>query len=526
MDYSKLSLREKVFQTFVLDPRQITVSGLSLEEFFEKYPVGALYFTIGKAPDLVVKNEGDCELDAEAIATAKRVSKHPLLVCADGMPIEKGRYMSSINSLGACGDEALAYEYGRAMGMSLNRYGVDWVLGPAVDMCLSRTGDTISDAMTDDPEYAVKINRQIIRGIQSQNIACTLKHFPGLGTHHVNMHAGHGQNVLSRDEWFNTYGVLYKGLFKEDPECVMTSHVCFEAYSDKADYGSIPIATYSKDITVKLLKKELGFKGAVVTDALIMGGMVYGDPVDEAVAAFACGADLLLWPDMRAGDEIVRRLESGEIPMSRLDDALERIARLRKKIGCFDGDRENVPEYDTEYPVKISDEIAGRAIELVRNKLGVLPIRKAGRVLIDLISPPLARYDMGVESAHVIGKELEKRGFSYELVRNEVQFMKEEADEVTKDFDYVIVIIDNPFPSRGIDPTSDAIWTVHFFERAKRIVLNFSSPFYADDYYPDVETFVNANSFGFNRAQAREMVKRILGEENFTGKTCLKTRKY
>ncbi len=41
MDYSKLSLREKVFQTFVLDPRQITVSGLSLEEFFEKYPVGA-----------------------------------------------------------------------------------------------------------------------------------------------------------------------------------------------------------------------------------------------------------------------------------------------------------------------------------------------------------------------------------------------------------------------------------------------------------------------------------------------------
>lgn len=73
---------------------------------------------------------------------------------------------------------------------------------------------------------------------------------------------------------------------------------------------------------------------------------------------------------------------------------------------------------------------------------------------------------------------------------------------------------------------SKNIPSVHFFERAKRIVLNFSSPFYADDYYPDVETFVNANSFGFNRAQAREMVKRILGEENFTGKTCLKTRKY
>ena len=73
---------------------------------------------------------------------------------------------------------------------------------------------------------------------------------------------------------------------------------------------------------------ELGFKGAVISDALIMGGNATGDLVKETVQAFKAGADILLWPPVEAADEIERQILSGEIPMSRLDDALARIERM------------------------------------------------------------------------------------------------------------------------------------------------------------------------------------------------------
>lgn len=97
---------------------------------------------------------------------------------------------------------------------------------------------------------------------------------------------------------------------------------------------SIP-ATLSNKILVEVLRKELGFRGLIVTDALDMGGVKNKlDPSEVAVRALLAGADVLLMPPDPVGarDAVVNAVESGRIPMARLDDAVLRILQLKGRL--------------------------------------------------------------------------------------------------------------------------------------------------------------------------------------------------
>ena len=108
-----------------------------------------------------------------------------------------------------------------------------------------------------------------------------------MGSTHLNMHLCPGHNPLPFDRWMETYGYTYQQMIEEDVDCIMTTHIALDCYDNEKHDGYLPIATFSKKVTTDLLKGELGFKGAVVTDALVMGGMSTGDLVAETTAP--CG---------------------------------------------------------------------------------------------------------------------------------------------------------------------------------------------------------------------------------------------
>ena len=519
MHWKDMTLREQVFQTIVAASRVIRKEE-SIEKFFEKYPVGGLYFTKGAVPDLApVMESGTTGGASDYLLRCKAASRYPLIVCADGANIDgDGKHLPPSSALGATGDEELAYRAGRAVGMQMNYNHVDWVLGPCIDLAMFRANDTISPQMTDDPALNARLFGAYIRGVQDMGIAACAKHFPGLGTHHVNFHYGPGQNVLDMDTWHKTYGVTYRSAFENGVLTVMTSHLTLAAYDSGEEGKAPPICTYSEKLTVGLLKKELGFRGAVVTDALCMGGLASGDQVMDAVNAFKSGADFLLWAPMEAGERIVEMIEAGEIPMSRLEDALTRIWRVRQALGMTDSDRKEMPA-DKALVDDTFLEIQRRAIALERNSDGILPLRpdKTRKILLIANTPD----EGGAEKLQPLCEMLRARGFEVDFRRYLLSCWEDQIKEMTEGYDLVMQLISVPFTVGVFPDCASTTWAFHLVPKEKRMVVNFSLPYFFDDYYPEDHTFVNANQT-VQKDSLELLAKTLTGELPFEGKTPFK----
>ncbi len=520
MSLKDLTLREKVYRTIIIRDFQMGIAG-TMKEFFEKYPVGGFYYHKGPAEGLIEMQEGEATPRRDFIEKCRKAASYPLVVCADGANIgDNGLDPLTAIVLGGTHSEELAYNYGKCLGMQMNANGVDWLLGPCVDMAYCRNLSSSSgQPMSNDAEYAAKMFAQVVKGLQSQNVAATVKHFPGVGTHHINFHISHGHNVFPFDKWMETYGKVYSEVFKAGSMSVMTSHLTLKSYSDKADYGDVPIATYSKDLTIGLLKEKLGFDGAVVTDALTMGGKAYGDQVEEAVAAFACGADFLLWPPVEAGDRIVEEIEKGNIPMSRLDDAIERIERFYERLGIVEKTRE-FPEVDAKYVDDTFKEIVKKSTTLVKNERGIIPIDKnKKKVLVNLVSPKgLGRhYENAVKCTDYFAEILNKNGFETEVRYNFVEFWEDRLGPKVDNFDYIINLVSGPLQVDIFPDSFNSVWTVHLLDKAKKILVNFSTPFFLDDYFVHEQTVLQLYG-GINDLNVEAAADAILGKAEMTGK--------
>ena len=515
-----MTLREKILKTFIVTIREINTHG-GPEEFFKKYPVGGMYYSEGKP----LLDENGLEMGTattfERLNECKKYSKKKLLVCADGALVRgqnvKIRPQASLG--GSCNLKD-AYDLGKVIGMQMNDKGIDWVLGPSIDMCLDHQMYLM--AISDDPKVIGEIYRQVVRGIQDQGVCSTVKHFPGLGTNFVNMHMAPGANTLPFEEWMDTYGYTYREMFKEGVMSVMTTHVSLKSYDNEFTDGYYPIATYSKKLTTELLKGELGFEGAVVTDALIMGGMATGDLVAETVQAFKAGADLLLWPPVEAAERIEELILSGEIPMSRLEDALVRIEKMEnfRKKALEDHAYE---EPDPQYVDKTILGIAQRGICQLRNDIGLLPLsrEKYHRILIVDASETDGSISSGAE---LLRQELEDRGMKAEVKRDIYDVpsrvcWQADIDRIQDNYDLVIFHLKAPFVAEW-SVSHMMIWASHLFDKSKKIIVNYGSPYFAADYFPEDPTYIEMNCSPIKET-IKMLVDGLLGETVFTGKSVL-----
>ncbi|MBQ3553063.1 MAG: glycoside hydrolase family 3 protein [Clostridia bacterium] len=509
-----MTLREKILKTFVVTIREINSHG-GPETFFKNYPVGGLYY--GEAP-AYRDNQGKymgSQLDYETLNVCKKYSQNKLLVCADHTVMFDQKVMvENQSSLGASRDLEDAYNWGKIIGMQMNDKGVDWVLGPSIDMCFDPMMYLM--AISDNPKVIASIYREVVRGIQDQGVCATVKHFPGLGTYFVNMHIAPGSNILPFDEWMETYGYTYKEMFKENVMSVMTTHVSLKSYDSEGENGYYPIATFSSKLTTELLKRELGFEGAVVTDAMIMGGNGTGDFVKECVQAFKAGADLLLWPPVEAAEEIEKQILNGEIPMSRLEDALNRI----EKMEIFRGNALKNKTYDVpdaKFVDKTKLEIAKHGMCLLRNEIGLLPLtEKYKKVLIVDVT------DEDECSAKLLKKEFEKRDIKADVCRDiEEKFSlvcwPEDMQKMSKDYDLVIFNVNAFFASQW-SQAHMLIWASHQFDKKKKLVVNYGSPYFATEYFPEDPTYIEMNTTP-TEDTVKMLVDGILGEMIFTGKS-------
>ncbi len=386
------------------------------EEMIKRTKPGGLFVNSGKGEDIKKLEE-----------TVNKYLKIPVIISGDteNGPNTISDYPTRMPlpmAWGASDDEKLIEEGAVQTARICRKNGVHWSYAPLADINFNKDNPVVNiRAISDSPAQVSKIASAYLRGLQREGLmAGGCKHFPGDGTDDRNQHFCTSINNLSKDEWRKTFGYVYKEIIKENPGSIMVGHIALPAFQEDEydeETGYLP-GTLSYNIITKLLKAELGFEGCVVSDALSMVGIsAVTDEERLPVEFLKAGGDMELFAEESYFDSIKKAVESGEIPMERLKDAVTRILNLKNSIGLLDGYKPDVkPEEGFE---EISKEIARKSIKIVRNKNGVLPLdlKKGSKVLICALTA-LNRENDNYPTFEYTKNALEKRGIEAVILKN------------------------------------------------------------------------------------------------------------
>ncbi len=245
-----------------------------------------------------------------------------------------------MRDFGLARDEALVERVGRLLAFECRAVGFDWDFAPVVDVDTNPKNPVIGDrAFSREPLEVARLGVALARGMEAEGVASCAKHFPGHGDtaqdSHVDLpHLPHALERLRSVELLPFAAYARAGLAS-----VMTAHVIFDAF----DPG-VP-ATMSHRALTELLRGELGFDGVIVSDDLEMKAIAEHFPVEAAVEqGLEAGVDLFLvchdpGVQRRAIAAAVAAVESGRVPLARVEQASERIAQLTRRFARGPEDR-------------------------------------------------------------------------------------------------------------------------------------------------------------------------------------------
>ena len=226
----------------------------------------------------------------------------------------------------------LAYRVGLAMGHELRSVGIDLDFAPVLDVLTNQANTVIGDrAFSTDPYQVALLGRAQARGLRDAGIIPCGKHFPGHGGTLLDSHDDLPKDERSLDEITKIDLYPFQQVIAEGIEMIMTAHVLYPVLD-----SDLP-ATVSPKILNDLLRQQLGFNGVIMTDDLEMGAVVRHSTIEQAVMnALNAGADMLLVCHkidlaIAARDACVQALESGTVSRTRVEDAAQRIAALKRE---------------------------------------------------------------------------------------------------------------------------------------------------------------------------------------------------
>ena len=279
---------------------------------------------------------------ARALACAGR----PVLIAVDA---EGGRVMRlstaagypgtpTHQELGEANDVAATEREARQIAAMLRVAGIGWDLAPVVDVGLNPANTVIVGNGRSFGADAARVTahaRAFVDGMRAEHELTALKHFPGHGSSLADSHLGFVDvtDTAKPDVELAPYRTL---LAERRVDAIMTAHVFNRGRDPRYP------ATLSRATITGLLREELGWQGAVVSDDLRMGAIEqhYGFP-DAIVLAVDAGVDVLLIADDRLPDgrsasvvaveALARALESGRLSARQVETALARVDALRTR---------------------------------------------------------------------------------------------------------------------------------------------------------------------------------------------------
>lgn len=510
MKITDLSLKEKILQTVVIK--------IDKDKFVSE-KVGAAFF-FGEI--ITEADEMGINAARETLAQYVENADIPILMTSDfengcGSMLKGLTPLPYLMSLGATNSEKVAYDYGKATALEARSVGANWSFSPMCDLNINKRNPLVNvRGMTDDPEIAIRLINEVIRGMQENGLAACAKHFPGDGLDWRDQHIMTTNNTLSFEDWKKLSGKVFQSVIDNGVYSIMPGHITLPSYQKEQFPNGMKLpATLSYELISKLLKKEMGFTGVVVTDALDMGGFNgwYKNRDISQIESFKAGCDMMLWPTRNYVNDMIEAIENGYITMERLDDAVSRILTMKEKLGLFEKKQGYIElsNNDKRFVANVQQKTAESSITLIRDVGGFFPLSSQKTKSIAVV--PITHHEPAFEEAELLCRELEDKGF------NVTYFKDGMTDEDIDASDIIIqALFSRPFRPMGfLDFHSDEAQKVADslkYGGEKTIVVSFGSPYFGEQYFERALTYVNA--YSMLSPSVKAFVRAAVGEIEFT----------
>lgn len=368
-----------------------------IEHLIQHYHIGGLIFF-----------QGGPHRQALLSNRYQALSKIPMLVGIDGewglgMRLDSAMDFPKQMALGALRNDSLVYRMGDEIGRQCRRLGIHINFAPVSDVNSNPANPVIGNrSFGESKENVAQKASAYMKGLQSNRIIATAKHFPGHGDTNLDSH--HTLPTISRSsEQLRDIDLFpFRRLIADSLMGVVTGHL----YVPVVDNRPALAATLSNKVVTELLKNELGFRGLVFTDAMNMTGVSRaGRAVDVNLRALIAGNDILLYPEniKEAAGVILHAVQTGQIGQGLIDEKVRKILRAKYWAGLnqykpiqmlnLEGDL-NSPEAQA-----LKQELCNAAVTVVENQNDLMPIQR-------LDTTRIASVAIGAEWGNVFQKTL------------------------------------------------------------------------------------------------------------------------
>lgn len=465
--YSKMTVREKIGQLFMISAysNRDSLHTKEVNTLIEDYKVGGLIFFQG-AP----------VRQAKLTNLYQSKAKVPLFIAIDGewglgMRLDSTYIYPWNMTLGAIQDLSLIENVGRNMANENKRIGIHFNFAPVLDINTNPKNPIIGNRSFGEDKVNVSARAiALMKGVQSQGVFSTGKHFPGHGDTSVDSHKALPLIDFSKDRLELVELYPYKQIFDEGLVSVMVAHLSIPSLEPQSNYPS----SASYNIVTNLLQKELGFDGLIFTDGLAMKGATdFKGPGDLEIAVLLAGNDIFLGPENvpLAFQKLETAYADGVITEERLAHSVKKILHYKFKAGLNKYKPIQIANIYNDLNPPQNDalhyKLYENAITVLKNEKEILPIQN--------LDQKIAYVKLGDDVNSTFVTTLKKYTEVTEVSNKNVDSLNQEL----KNYDTVIIgfhKVNKPWDKQNFTE-SELFWLQKIAEKNKVILDVFAKPY-------------------------------------------------
>ena len=511
----KLSLDQKIGQLFMIQAysNEINQNTRDLIKLVSQFQVGGVIFM-----------QGGPVAQAKISNALQQISNVPLLIAIDAETGLGFRLDSTLNypvqmALGAIPNDSMIYQMGFEIGEQCRLLGIHMNMAPVCDINNNPGNPVINfRSFGEDKMKVARKSWLYAMGMQDAGVLATAKHFPGHGDTQTDSHYDlpviqQTKNQLDSLELFPFSYLINKGI-----GAIMTGHLHVPALDPNA---KVPATLSSKIINTKL-KKELGFKGLIITDAMNMRGVsnLYSSAL-SVVKALKAGNDMVeIVPRLdKAIAAVLLSVASGELSIEEIDEKCRKILTVKKWLGL---DKQKMVEIKnlnqklSENSYRLTKRLLHeQSMTVLANKQNTIPLQQLDTLQIASLS---IGSEQIVPFQQMLGNYTRVDHFNVGKTPTE----EEINSLITQLSPYNLLIIGvhgmGLYPSRRFGISDQQISLIEKLKDKNSVVCFFGNP-YALQHFPTISNAQNLIVTYQDNQDAQEMAAQLIfGATNANGK--------
>tara|TARA_B100001250_G_scaffold290087_1_gene251884 strand:+ start:231 stop:2996 length:2766 start_codon:yes stop_codon:yes gene_type:complete len=471
---------------------------------------------------------GDGSSSIAIMNEIQKRSKIPIIFDAD---IERGfgqRFPSGTNfppmmAITATGNPKNAYEVGRIVAIESRAAGIHWNLSPVVDVNNNPLNPIINTrSYSEDPDIVSEFSLEYTKGLQDHGMIATAKHFPGHGDTQTDSHSSLAMIPSDSTRLWSLELKPFIAMAEAEIDVVMVAHVHAPDYQPEADDP----ATLSRFWVTDVLKKRLGFNGAIITDGMGMGGITknYSDEY-AIVKAVQAGCHIIIqnYDILGSIDAIEKAVARNDISEEQINVSALKMLELKHKVGLDLNPLTNLDNMMKQISTKDNKEtairIASESITLVKDNKDLLPLNAIGKDSLYIIDI----YDQEYKhSRSAVTSKIISEKFPVRSIQIDESDKKPVLDVIINSIPKNSQILINAFVSpkewkdRIFFPDNETYFVRELIKKSDRIILaSLGTPYLLQD-FPGVSTYLCA--YKGNYLMQNALANALLGFKNISGR--------